>query len=207
MVTVHPTFLFRLFIYSLIVTIIFSSCSSVTIEDHDDDGHLTASYKIKNDIKNGSYIGYHMDGSIFEESTYVQGQVHGLRVLYYEGDKKIQTIETYDHGIMAGLFEEYHRNGQVAFTGIYVDNAMDGIWKKYDETGLLIEEVTFKDNEENGSFKEYHTNGQLAAEGGYLNGDKEHGPLKMYNDKGELIKEMACENGVCRTIWIQDKSK
>ena len=187
----------------LCIIIGLTSCGNSTIEEFDDEGRLVATYETKDELKHGSYVGYHPDGSIFEESTYLNGEVHGIRNLYYEGSKKLQTMETYDHGIMSGLFEEYHLNGQVSFTGLYVDNAMDGVWKKYNEGGQLLEEVSFKDSEENGPFKEYHLNGQLAAEGAYLNGDNEHGPLKMYDEQGQLVKEMNCDRGICRTVWAK----
>ena len=191
----------------LIASITLTSCGSKTIEEHDNGGNLLATYEVRDTIKHGKYIGYHTDGSIFEETTYLNGQVQGIRSLYYEGNKKIQTAETYNHGVMDGLFEEYHLNGQVAFTGLYVKDAMDGVWKKYNESGQIIEEVSFKDSEENGPFKEYHANGQLAAEGRYLNGDNEHGPLKIYNEQGELVKEMDCDNGICQTTWSKEASK
>ena len=194
-------------LFGILLAIFLSACSPNTIEERDDQGNLLAQFEMRDDMKHGKYVGYHPDGSIFEESTYINGQVHGIRSLFYEGNKKIQTAETYIDGIMDGLFEEYHINGQVAFTGLYVNDAMDGVWKKYSESGQLIEEVSFKDSEENGPFKEYHSNGQLAAEGGYLNGDNEHGPLKIYNERGELVKKMDCVRGICQTTWSKDNSK
>lgn len=193
--------------FAVILVFTLIGCTSNMVEERDDQGNLVAAYEMRDDTKHGKYIGYHTDGSIFEESTYVNGQVHGIRSLYYEGNKKIQTSESYINGIMDGLFEEYHLNGQVAFTGLFVDDAMEGVWKKYNNSGQLLEEVSFKDSEENGPFKEYHLNGQLAAEGGYLNGDNEHGPLKIYNEQGALIKEMDCNNGICQTTWSKDSSK
>ena len=191
----------------ILAVVLITSCGSNMIEERDDQGRLVAEYEMRDGVKHGKFVGYHPDGSIFEESTYINGQVHGIRSLFFEGNKKIQTSETYVNGVMDGLFEEYHINGQVSFTGLFVNDAMDGVWKKYNEVGQLIEEVTFKDSEENGPFKEYHTNGQLAAVGGYLNGDYEHGPLQIFNEQGELIKKMDCNKGICQTSWTIENSK
>jgi len=191
----------------IVAALTLVGCSPNFVEERDDQGNLIAKFEMKDELKHGKYIGYHPDGSIFEESTYIDGKVHGIRSLFYEGNKKIKTTEKYVNGIMDGLFEEYHTNGQVAFTGLFVNDAMQGIWKKYNESGQLLEEVTFKDSEENGPFKEYHTNGQLAAEGGYLNGDNEHGPLQIYNEQGELVKKMECNNGICHTTWSNEVAK
>jgi len=187
-----------------IFLLILVGCAPDMVQERDDQGNLVATYAMRDSLKHGKYIGYHTDGSIFEESTYVNGKVHGTRLLYFEGNKHIQTSETYVDGVMDGLLEEYHPNGQVAFTGKFVNDAMEGVWKKYNESGILIEEVSFKDSEENGPFKEYHLNGKLAAEGGYINGDNEHGPLKIYNEEGELVKEMNCNYGICNTTWSKD---
>lgn len=65
-----------------------------------------------------------------------------------------------------------------------------------------MEEVMFADNEENGPFTEYHKNGSLKAEGNYLNGDNEHGLLKLYNEEGELVRKMQCDSGICQTTWV-----
>ena len=48
---------------------------------------------------------------------------------------------------------------------------------------------------------EYFRNGNLKAEGSYLDGDNEHGLLKLYDETGRLIRKMECEQGVCRTFW------
>lgn len=60
-----------------------------------------------------------------------------------------------------------------------------------------MEVVSFSDNEENGLFVEYYENGNLKVEGYYRNGDYEYGLLKLYDEIGELIKIMNCENGIC----------
>ena len=80
---------------------------------------------------------------------------------------------------------------------------MDGVWKRYYDTGELREEVNFVNNDENGPFREYYKNGNIKAEGTYINGPNEQGELKEYNEDGELIKIMSCTNGICNTIWVK----
>jgi len=186
--------------------VLLSSCGSNRVEELSDDGTITATYETKDGLRHGSYTEFHGDGTVFEKSIYKEDQLHGQRYLYRETGE-LQTMETYENGSLEGLFEEYHLNGKVALTGLYVNNTMDGVWKKYTENGILVEEVTFKNNNENGPFVEYHLNGQLAAEGTYINGDNEHGLLKIYDDKGTMIKVMECDRGVCQTTWTKEDSK
>jgi antitoxin component YwqK of YwqJK toxin-antitoxin module len=81
---------------------------------------------------------------------------------------------------------------------------MYGLWRKYNTEGQLLEEVTMIDNEEMGPFKEYHPNGRIQAEGMYLHGPNEDGQLKLYDESGQLHKEMFCYFGTCYTVWQKE---
>jgi len=80
---------------------------------------------------------------------------------------------------------------------------MNGLLKRYYDTGTIQEEVTIVKGMENGPFKEYYAGGQLEWEGSYLNGDNEDGLLVQFAEDGSTIKKMQCNNGVCRTIWTE----
>lgn len=182
-------------------------CGPQIVQEFDDLGNLISKYEVNSNsqVKHGNYIGYHANGDIFEECIYVDGQLNGQRVLYYENGNK-QAIEHYQSDLLQGAYEEYYSNGQLSFTGSYKNNEMEGLWIKYDEEGNLAEKVHFENNEENGPFKEYHPNGKLAAEGSYLGGDFEHGELRIYDEQGVLVKRMECDKGVCRTTWTLDST-
>lgn len=187
--------------FILILTTLLG-CHTKVIQEFDKNGTLISEYEVASDrvTKDGDYVGYHPNGKIFEECNYKNGKLEGERILYYENGEK-QALEMYQDDILQGLYREFYSNAQLSFVGTYVNNEMDGLWKKYDEYGNLVEEVNFKNNNENGPFKEYHKNGKLAAEGSYLNGDFEHGELRLYNEDGNLIKTMDCVEGICKTTW------
>lgn len=198
MSTMEPRFFF------LLILLLFIACGPESIVDKDENGVVLARYEVKDAIKHGQYIGYNPDGSVFEESTFVNGAQEGIRKIYHLNGA-IQAKETYVKDVLDGKFEEYYPSGKLSFTGTYVNNNMEGVWQKFYESGQLEEEVTFVGSEENGPFKEYHPNGNIAAEGEYINGDNEHGLLLLYDEAGTLIKKMNCEYGVCRTIWTSDE--
>jgi antitoxin component YwqK of YwqJK toxin-antitoxin module len=81
---------------------------------------------------------------------------------------------------------------------------MYGQWRKYTSSGELLEEVTMANNEEMGPFTEYHPNGTIQAEGTYLHGPYEEGTLKLYDESGQLQKEMLCKAGRCFTVWSKE---
>jgi antitoxin component YwqK of YwqJK toxin-antitoxin module len=66
--------------------------------------------------------------------------------------------------IRHGLFVAYHKNGQTASEGNYVDGLEEGLWR------------------------DFHENGQLAAEGRYSKG-KEVGKWRFWNTAGSLESE------------------
>jgi len=177
------------------------------VEKKDEDGNtLHYSQNKVNHTLEGKFEKIAANGKKLEEANYVGGKYDGNRILYYEvGDTQI--VETYQLGTFEGRYKLFYPNGKLKMTGFYHNNSMDGLWYQYFETGELKEQVTFKDNNENGPFKEFHKNGVVSVEGNYKNGDKEQGPLKMYNDAGQLIKIMECNQGVCRTVWPAKKQK
>ncbi len=97
--------------------------------------------------------------------------------------------------------------GELRNQGQYVDNMMAGLWYRYYPNGQAAEAVTFSGNEEEGPFWEWHENGQLKAEGNYKPGGREEGPLRLYDEQGELARVMLCTTGICRTVWTSESSE
>lgn len=171
------------------------------VEAEDGYGYLEKYQRRKDDFaREGWYQKLSPEGNKVEEAQYQRDTLHGLRILYGEnGDTLV--VETYRMGWFDGPFRAFRTGGELEIEGQYEANVMHGLWKRYYPGGQLMEVVTFADNEENGPFVEYWQNGNIKAEGTYLNGDHEHGLLKMYDENGELARTMNCERGVCRTVW------
>lgn len=152
-----------------------------------------------NYAKEGWYKKLNAQKQLMEEAHYRNDTLDGLRILYYEtGDT--MNVETYRDGLFEGPFRAYHENGNRKTEGQYVANEMVGEWRSYYDSGTLRETVTFSNNAENGPFKEYYSNGNIKAEGAYLDGDNEHGELKLYDENGVLERTMRCDRGRCKTI-------
>jgi len=191
----------RLFILITALTIFWSSCGQAVIQRTETGEYYTEKYSLrkKDQVKHGPYQKFTLDGTLLEEGTYVDGQLHGELKKYIAG--KIASIETMEMGVYQGLYQSFYPDGGVNSVGIYEQDKMVGVWKRYYKNGQLMEEVSFEGNLENGPFKEYYENGNIKAEGTYRNGDFEHGELLLYNEQGELIRKMDCKEGICRTTW------
>ncbi len=169
------------------------------------DNTVEYSRKKSDFAKQGLYLRKDTLGRIIEAANYENDTLHGSRIIFYVETGTRQIVEHYSHGNFDGLYQVFHPNGKLEQEGNYVNNVMDSTWVRYYDTGQLMEEVTFRDNEENGPFKEFHPNGKLKAEGTYKGGDNEHGSLKLYDENGEHIKTMNCKNGICKTIWKKEE--
>lgn len=174
----------------------------IQVTDEDPELGYTTTYTLHKEsrLPHGLYMKTDSAGIVLEKGNMFQGQLHGIRELYYP-DGKVKVRERYVMGQIDDLYEYFYADGKVELQGYYIDGAMYGLWKKFSNEGSLQEEVTMIANEEMGPFKEYYPNGTIQAEGNYLHGPNEDGVLKLYDESGQLQKEMFCDSGRCYTIW------
>ena len=67
----------------------------------------------------------------------------------------------------------YHENGQIAELGLIKNERAEGVWKKWDENGNLLERIKYKNGQKTGRLIIKNTKGQLVAKGSYdHNGNK-----------------------------------
>ncbi len=118
---------------------------------------------------------------------------------------------------------------QDSATGLYYDsqgNPYTGIYKEYNDDGLLLRKLQFLDGQFNGentvffadggikeiqSYKAglmdgtwttYNQSGIKTAEAGYRQG-KKHGPWFIWNDEGILMFEMYYDKGDRSGTWVK----
>lgn len=194
-------------IYALIFCLALVSCGDKAIVTKYDTGEKFEEYQYTGDsLKHGLFKSYTKGGILMEECHYIDGKLDGVRKIY-DKNGKLEISEVYNMNVMNGPYTVYHPTGNPKMEGLYENNVLSGTVKGYFPSGELMEEVTFVDNIEDGPFKEYHINGKLKWEGSYKNGDNEFGLLKEYNESGELIRKMMCDDrSICTTTWTIDGS-
>jgi len=192
--------------FILFLLLALTACSGpVTKQEIDPDLGYITTYTVdqKTGERQGEYTITDSTGVLMERGFLDQGMPHGIRELLYP-DGKVKIRERYEHGQLDDLYEYFFPNGNIELKGYYVNGAMYGQWRKYTSSGELLEEVTMANNEEMGPFTEYHPNGKIQAEGTYLHGPYEEGTLKLYDESGQLQKEMLCKAGRCFTVWSKE---
>lgn len=197
----------------LLASILLFSCGKrlSEVENKDENGNIIEKYYLDRDsLKFGSYTSFDSYGNKYEESTYKQGKLDGVRTIYF-ANGNIEIQETYVDGEFHGPYKSFYDNGQVNLEAQYVNGTMEGMVKRYYTSGELLEEVSFANNEENGPFKEYYKSGQVKWEGKYINGDNEVGTINSYDENGQLIKRMECGKYlgeyICQTAWTIEEGE
>jgi antitoxin component YwqK of YwqJK toxin-antitoxin module len=90
--------------------------------------------------------------------------------------------------------EDGFRDNQVVEEGNYETNEKIGIWKKYYPSGVLRNEIAFKNNMPRGVYKVYYPNGKLEEEGNWQ-GNKNIGVFKRYHKNGKLAQDFTFTSG------------
>jgi uncharacterized protein len=92
-------------------------------------GDYSEKGKYVGDLKDGKWQAYYSDGKLRYEGNFVQGNPDGEHIFYYP-------------------------NGKIKELNYYVMGIQEKNWKKFDENGLLLITITYRDN------KEYRINGE-----------------------------------------------
>ncbi len=133
--------------------------------------------------------------------TDAQGLKQGLWEGYYETDT-LKYRGHFENGKPVGKLFRYHENGSIQAEMIYrKDNS--AFAKIYDEdTGNLIAEGKYKNQERDSVWTFFAADGSLLSRDNYRNG-KKNGSSTIYYASGSVSEKMNFENGVKNGKWQQ----
>ena len=85
------------------------------------------------------------------------------------------------------IVNEYHENGAIYKTySLDADSLLSGMYKRYNQEGVLVEESFFENGKQNGTRTLYYANGNIESTSVYID-DMLTGKHKTYYDSGELM--------------------
>src|SRR5690554_938324 len=111
---------------------------------------------------------------------------------YHQNSPQLMSVETFKNGKLNGKSTVYYKNGKIASETHYKDGIKDGLYKKYSQDGIVLEEIPYKNNQFNGMVTYRDVKGQIIAQGMYEKGLKK-GIWKFY-ENGKLIREVNSES-------------
>src|SRR5690554_6112593 len=105
---------------------------------------------------------------------------------YHKESPQLMTVETFANGKLHGKSTVYYPDGKLASETIYVNGVKEGVFKKYSQQGIVLEEIPYRNNQFYGLVTYRDIKGNIIAQGLYEKGLKK-GIWKYYED-GKLIK-------------------
>ncbi|MEQ6122699.1 hypothetical protein AAON49_00695 [Pseudotenacibaculum sp. MALMAid0570] len=64
--------------------------------------------------------------------------------LYYNNKGILVFRVGYNHGVISGIYEKFYDDGTAKIKGSYIRMAKDGVWKHYNQKGILIRKEVYK---------------------------------------------------------------
>ena len=119
---------------------------------------------------------------------------------YQKSNSNLLIVENYsDVGELEGERLVYYPNGQVAEKQFYKNGLKDGIFTRYTDKNVILEELIYLNGELHGYSKYYSPKGELIIEGAYKKGKKE-GVWKYYeNGKLKEAKDLSEQRQIKKT--------
>lgn len=121
-------------------------------------------------------------------SDYADGQLMAMtgteREYYIERDENFFN----EGGLKTGKLLSFHANGALEETGMLIKDKRFGTWRKYSQSGTLLNEAHFINGLKDGVWKVWDENGTLRLHFVYDEG-KRVGSWVMYDENGQLISE------------------
>jgi antitoxin component YwqK of YwqJK toxin-antitoxin module len=126
-------------------------------------------------------------GNKVSEGREVNKLNEGEWKFYHPASKALMSTERYAKGKLTGIRKVFFPNGKINEETTFVNGIKDGIYKKYTETGILLEDAKYKNGEYHGPATYRNGQGEIVATGQFTNG-KKTGIWKFY-ENNKVVKE------------------
>lgn len=132
-------------------------------------------------------IFYDQKKNVVSEGNVVGKVYDGLWKYYHQASPQLMTTEYYKNGKLDGTRTVYYKSGKIAEETTYKDGVRHGPYKKYTETGIVLEESNYANGRFEGPATYRDGEGQVVSKGVFKNGAK-HGYWEFYKN-GKLDKK------------------
>lgn len=113
---------------------------------------------------------------------------------YYDTTGKVRAESEFTENGTKTFTTSFYRGGGKMSEGLYLSEKREGIWKFYNEAGVLVAEETYHNGLGEGIWKTYYGNGAILDETSYRNGVKE-GTWKQFYYDGPVKLNATYKNG------------
>lgn len=171
----------------------------------------------------GENISYYSNGTIYSKGQYDEGGKENGAVEYYDSEgrkyltidfkkgsiQKIELFSTDGKSIKSSSrsgkkisYENYYPTRHLYCEGDIVDDKRSGVWKYYDNYGVLEKTEKYVNGILQDSVITYHPDGKIESVSEFKN-DERDGVYLKYNIFGKLIQEGRYSNGKAVNDWYE----
>ncbi len=133
-----------------------------------------------------SYSYKEKDGKITDEKPI--NKENGKLIAYFQNGSKAADI-SFNNGERNGKMILYFANGNKRQEKNYKDDQIEGVFREWNQQGVLISEIEYSKGDNSGYRKVFYANGKLEVEEHYVN-DELHGQSVYYDKNGKKFKIM-----------------
>ncbi|MES2063502.1 MAG: hypothetical protein V4456_16355 [Bacteroidota bacterium] len=114
------------------------------------------------------------------------GTVPTKTYFWYASGHIQSTQGGYSGKLLNGFYRIYFLNKNLSEEGTFDTGLRHGVWKKWNEAGVLREMITWQNGIKNGAYSQFDENGQVLSVTNYKNGVLE-GVSKQYVTKDSVV--------------------
>ncbi len=170
--------------------------------------------------RTGVWREYYPDGMIKAEISYREGQKFGISKNYSPKGKLLEiqdmtsdSTNTKSDIVLIEMYKEYYTGGRIKLVGGLNNGMKSGIFREYDENGVLINGYIFEndtlvsegmilfDGTYDGPWKDYYYSGKPQATGVYAKGVKDD-LWTYYYPSGKKEQEGKYRNNQPFGVWV-----
>lgn len=171
----------------------------------DKEGRLVYEGKFINDKPAGRFTYYDTTGKVRAFSEFSENGAKCFTTAFYKGGGKMSE-GLYVNEKREGLWKFYNEEGVLVADENYVNGIAEGLWKTYYQNGALLEEITYKNGEKEGPWKQYFFDGPLKLSARYKQGKLE-GLATFYYASGRVMVSGPYTNNFKDGVWIHLNEK
>jgi antitoxin component YwqK of YwqJK toxin-antitoxin module len=145
-------------------------------------------YTDENGLRQGYWERKYPNGNFQYRGTFKDNRPRGEFIRFFPDGNKMAVMHFCDKGIRAEA-KLYYENGNVAATGVYVNEEKDSVWQYFSYYGNHLAGIeTYDNGVKEGVSAVYYENGK-PAETFWYERDMKNGPWRQFYDNGALKVE------------------
>jgi TonB family protein len=150
-----------------------------------------------------STVYYYLSGFVESKGKQIKGKNEGEWRYFYNEKDKLAEIRNYLHGKKNGVMQGFDSiTSKKRADGFFTDDKKEGLWRFYNSDGMLLNEVSFKNDARNGFEIEYDSvSGKRKGKIPYVN-DTVNGVVQQFDlETGVLLSDGKVDKGKKVGTW------